>query len=545
MQSRLPARLLYAVILFCAVTTSTAPARAQQAAGGATVTILQINDVYEISPVDNGERGGLARVAALVKRERARNPRSLFLMAGDFLSPSLASKEFKGEQMIDALNAAGLDIAALGNHEFDVDLATLGRRINESRFPYIAANLFDKQKAGRRLAGIVPYVVKDLGGIRVAVFGLLTTETAAKSTYGSNVTVTDPIPVGVRLARQLRRQGAHIIIALTHLSMCEDKELARRADVDLIIGGHEHELLQAVSGGKHVSKMGSDARNLGRMDLHLARGGRGRRFVIRDIDWWSLPVDRSAGEDPETAQVIAKWEARLSEKYPGLGDEIGKTTVELDALSGNVRRRETNLGNMIADVYRQAFAEPADAALVNSGGIRSDKTYGPGALTRRDLLNILPYANTLVRARVTGEQLKRALENGVSHAGEEDGRFPQVSGLSFTYDATKPVGSRVTGIVVGNTPYDSRKSYTLVVNSYVFEGGGDGYDFKGAERLSDKSQEPPDRDAVIRYIQSKGSVSPQVEGRIKSAQGERPALLDPCARPAGTNTRRIIRRRAA
>ncbi|HXG94509.1 MAG TPA: 5'-nucleotidase C-terminal domain-containing protein [Blastocatellia bacterium] len=536
--------------IFCVLIFAPVYASAQQNRGSAsaTITILQVNDVYEISPVDNGKTGGLARLATLVKQEKARNPASLFLLAGDFLSPSLASKEFKGEQMVDALNAAGLDIAALGNHEFDVDLPTLAKRIGESRFSYLAANVFDKQKHGQTLAGVKPYVIRELGGVRVAIIGLLTTETYTKSTYGTQVSISDPIPIGIRLARQLRRQGADVIIALTHLSLCEDKQLARLADVDLIIGGHEHELLQAMAGHAHISKMGSDARNLGRVDLHLTRTRAGR-FAIRDIDWASLPVNDTVREDEPAAQVVAKWEKRLAEKYPGLDDKVGHTTEELDALSGHVRRRETNLGNFLADAYRQAFGDEADAALVNSGGIRSDKTYGPGALTRRDIFNILPFANTLVKARVKGEHLKRLLENGVSRAGEEEGRFPQVSGVTFSYDAAKPVGSRVTSIEIGGAPYDPQRSYTMIVNSYIFDKGGDGYDFAGAERLSKQTDEPADRDAIIKYIKSKGTISPKVEGRIKSAQSEQAPALDPCAstnppKPTRVEAKRV-RRKAA
>lgn len=539
MRARKPLWIVFIILL--------APvyAAAQQSA---TITILQVNDVYEISPVDNGKNGGLARVAARVKQERTRNPNSLFLIAGDFLSPSLDSKEFKGEQMVDTLNAAGLDIAALGNHEFDVDLPTLSKRMSESRFPYLAANVYDKNNPQRRLAGVKPYVIHDFGPVRVAVIGLLTTETATKATYGTSVIVRDPIAAGVRLARQLRRQGVDVIIALSHLSMCEDKRLARSADVDLILGGHEHELLQATSGGKHISKMGSDARNLGRMDLHLARA-RGRRYAIRDIDWTSLPINDQVKEDPATAAVVAKWQKRLSEKYPGLDEEIGATTVELDALSGHVRRGETNLGNFLADAYRQAFGENTETALVNSGGIRSDKTYGPGAITRRDLFNVLPFENTLVKANVKGEHIKRLLENGVSRAGEEDGRFPQVSGMKFTYDPTKPANSRVVSIEINGAAYDPQKSYTMVVNSYIFDNGGDGYDFKGAERLSRQGDEPKDRDVIMNFIKSKSPLSPSVEGRVKSTKGDDATVLDPCApqaqpKPAGAPVVRT-RRKAA
>jgi len=515
--------------LFCLVLFLPGPANAQKSASATTtITILQLNDVYEISPVDNNKHGGLARVTTRVKEERARSPYTLFMLAGDFISPSLASGEFKGKQMVATLNAAGLDIATLGNHEFDYTLDVLAERMKESRFSYVAANVFDK-KTGQVFGGAQPYIIRKFGDVRVAIFGLLTTETATKAKSGGDVRITDPIAAGRRLSRQLRRLGADIVIALTHLSMCEDKRLAREANIDLIVGGHEHELLQALSGRTHISKMGSDGRSLGRIDLHVARVARGGRFQLKSIDWWSLPVDETVAIDTEVAGVVAGYEDQLRQIYPGLDDKIGTSTVELEARSAVVRRHECNFGNLLADVYRSSLS--ADAALVNSGGIRSDKTYGPGNITRRDILSILPNKNSLVKVRVTGAQIKRLLENGVSTAGEEDGRFPQISGMSFEYDPTRPVGSRVTRIEIGGSAVDSAKQYTLAVNSYTFS-GGDSYNFKDvaeSDVLVKPNSGPVDRDLVIEAIQKLGTIAPKVEGRIKAiGVGEQKPALDPC-----------------
>ena len=517
------------VFVFCALALVTVGVDAQrrQSPQTITITILQLNDVYEISPVDGGESGGLARVATLLDRERNRSPHNLFLLAGDFLSPSLASKEFKGAQMIASLNAIKLDIAALGNHEFDVDLQTLDQRIKESQFSYLAANVVKKD--GKPIDGVKPYIIRNLGGARVAVFSLLTADTAAKSTYGKEIKVADPITVGRRLSRRLRLEGADIIIALTHLSMCEDKRLAAEADVDLIVGGHEHELLQSMAGRAHISKMGSDARNLGRMDLHLSRTGQGR-YRLKDMDWRSITVDNNVPENEAVKAVVDQWEGRLKAKYPDLDEKIGQTAVELDVLASNLRRSETNFGNFLADAYLQAY-EQADAALVNSGGIRSDRVYGRDNamtdLTNRDIRSILPYDNDLALVEVTGELLKKLLEHGVSEVSNEDGRFPQVAGLAFSYDAAKPVGGRVSDIKVGGQPYDPQKKYRLVVNSFTF-GGGDEYDFTGATRLSEKGKEPLERNVIVDQIKKKTPLSPRKENRITPA-GEQAPPLDPCA----------------
>ncbi|MEW6211267.1 MAG: 5'-nucleotidase C-terminal domain-containing protein, partial [Acidobacteriota bacterium] len=313
------------------------------------------------------------------------------------------------------------------------------------------------------------------------------------------------------------------------LSMCEDKRLAAVADVDLIVGGHEHELLQSMAGRAHISKMGSDARDLGRMDLHLSLTSQGR-YRLKDMDWKSIAVDKSVPENEAVKQVVDQWEGRLKMKYPDLDEKIGQTTVELDVLASHLRRSETNFGNFLADAYLQAY-ERADAALVNSGGIRSDRTYGRDDATTdlasRDIRNILPYDNNLALVEVTGELLKKLLEHGVSEVTNEDGRFPQVAGLAFSYDAAKPVGQRVTDIKVGGQTYDPQKKYRLVVNTFIL-GGGDEYDFTGATRLSEKGKEPIERNVVIEQIKKKSPLSPRTENRIVPA-GEQAPALDPCA----------------
>ncbi|HWC76126.1 MAG TPA: 5'-nucleotidase C-terminal domain-containing protein, partial [Blastocatellia bacterium] len=322
-------------------------------------------------------------------------------------------------------------------------------------------------------------------------------------------------------------------------SMCEDKRLAQEADLDFIVGGHEHELLQSNAGRTHISKMGSDGRNLGRIDLHLTREGLRSRFRLEAIDWWSLPVDETVQADSEVASVIAKYEARLAQIYPGLDDKLGATTVELDARAAVVRRGESNFGNFLADVYRSSVG--ADVALVNSGGIRSDKTYGPGDITRRDILSILPNKNNMVKVRVTGDRLRQLLEHSVSAAGAEDGRFPQISGMSLEYDATKPLGSRVTAVSVGGNNLDAAMKYTLAVNAYTFS-GGDGYDFKkipDSDVLVKPDEGPIDYEAVIEAIKKAGSIAPRVEGRIKGgAAGQQKPSLNPCAPTASPRRRR-------
>jgi len=511
---------LTVTVIFIAVATTSAQTSAPSPSSReTTITILQLNDVYQIAPVDRGKRGGMARVATIARTVRVASPNTLFLLAGDFISPSLASRMFKGKQMIDALNSAGLDIATLGNHEFDFGSDILRERMKDSRFAYTIANVIDKA-TGKPFGGASPYIIRELGGVRVAIFGLLLTDTATMSTPGQGVRFDDAVKAGMRVARKLRRQGADLVIALTHLPMPQDKQLAASGDIDLIVGGHEHELLQAVAGGALIVKAGSDARNLGRIDLHLARTGNPRpatrkgrrsRFRLQSLDWQVIPVTDAVTDDAETAAVVAGYEQQLN---ASLGEVIGRTSVTLDVRAATVRHGESNIGNFIADAYRAAL--DSDVALVNSGSLRSDATYGPGELTKKDVLSVLPFENAIVKVKLTGAHLKRLLENGVSQAGHEDGRFPQVSGITFTYDASRAVGSRVTSFAVGGQPVQADKSYTMAVSAYVF-GGGDSYDFKGAELVISAEAGPVEPDVVMEAIRKAGTIAPQVEGRIKSA----------------------------
>jgi len=504
------ALLAFALTLCATLSTFAQSISASPAEQTIRVTLLQVNDVYQISPVERGKRGGLARIATLRQNILKESPHTLYLLAGDTLGPSVASNIFKGRQMIAAWNATGLDYAALGNHEFDFGDAVLRERMKESKFVWLGSNVFDR-KTGKLFGDMPPFVVREFDGVKVGLFGLLTTDTKQSSSPGADVEFRDPCRTAQDMTKRLRGRGARTIVAITHLTMAEDKRLARCApDIDVIIGGHEHSVLQSLSGGTPIFKMGSDARNLGRIDLNIAR----RDGQLESIDWEIIPVTSEVADEPQSAAVIAEYEKRLAAE---LDLPVGRTTVELDARQETNRSRETNLGSFIADAYRQQTN--AQVAILNGGSIRSNTTYGPGELTKRDVLSILPFENAVVKVEITGATLRAALEHGVSRIREEQeaGMFPQVSGLRFTYDGRRPPGSRVTRIMVGEAPLDEKKIYTLAANTYVL-GGGDGYTmFKDARYLI-KPEEAQVEPAMLMNIISSAAaagISPQTDGRIE------------------------------
>lgn len=501
-------RLTCSIVLFVVASAALVMVRAQENRDcPVRVTLLQVNDVYQFAPVDGGKSGGLARVLARRKKIMQEQPNTIFLLAGDTISPSIESNTYKGKQMIEAWNLIGLDYATFGNHEFDFGPDVLRQRVAESNFRWLAANVTDK-KTGKLFADTPEFVVREFEGVKIGIFGILLKETLQTSRPGPDVEIADPCTTAARVIPKIRAAGAATIVALTHLSMAEDKRLARCSDVDVIIGGHEHTLLESMAGRAPIFKMTSDARELGRIDLNISRvSGK-----VESIDWQIIPITEAEPEDAAFAPLNEKYGPLLR----SLEQVVGRTDVQLDLKSADVRKHETNMANFIADVFREATR--SDVALVNGGSIRADTTIAKGAvLTRRDVLSMLPFNNRVVKIQISGARLREALEWGVASVGEEEqpGRFPQVSGIRFSYDAGRRPGSRLTQILVNGKPLDEKASYTLATTSYVAEDAGDGYRvFQGATQLVPKSQQPSESDILQKAIASVPAIAPKVEGRI-------------------------------
>lgn len=469
------------------------------------ITLLQVNDTYQFAPVDRGTRGGLGRVVTLKKEIQKDSPNTLFLFAGDTISPSVESITHKGAQMIEAWNVARLDYATFGNHEFDFGPEVLLERIKESRFGWVAANVIDK-KTGQSFGGVSPYVIREFDGVKIGIIGLVLPETKTTSRPGPDVEFLSPCETANKFIPEIHSKGAQVVVALTHLSMSEDKEVARCSDVDLIIGGHEHTLLESVAGGAPIFKMTADARELGRIDLNISKS----TGKLESIDWKVIPVTSETAEDKDFAPVYSKYAGLLRD----LAQVVGRSTVALDARSRESRTRETNVGNFIADAFRKAMR--ADVGLLNGGSIRADSLISAGRLTKRDLLAIIPFKNKVVKLELTGGVLRSMLEHGVARSAEDTqpGRFPQVSGIRFTFNAGRPAGARVVDVKVNGVPLDDKKTYTLATADFLAE-GGDGYEIlKSARVLIGKDQGLIDFDVVRQALGSR-PIAPKVDGRIK------------------------------
>ena len=502
-----PLRLVLVALLLVAACASPLRPVGPLAEPEVRITLLQVNDVYTLEPVDDGRRGGFARLATLIRRIRRENPATLFALAGDVLSPSVASTVLRGEQMIGGLNMIGLDLATFGNHEFDFGPAVLLDRMGESAFTWTSANVLDR-RSGRPFGGAQSDVFLTLGGVRIGVYGLTTPGTAAMSSPGPDVEIRDPIAVARALTADLRGRGAQLIVAVTHQEMAEDRALAAApgVEVDVILGGHEHEPLVAEEGRTLITKAGADARYLVQVDLWVGSDGK-----LRERSWTFHEVSARIPPDPLTEAYVRGYTERLNRE---LGVVVGQTAVPLEGRRERLRTEETNLGDFIADAMRARAR--TDVALINGGGIRSDRVIPSGSLTRRDLAAMSPFGNVVMTLELTGTTLREVLEQALPQREREGGGFLQVSGLTVTYDPAKPAGQRVVAMTVGGAPLDPARRYTAAVIDYI-AAGKDGLTALRAGRvLVDAMNAPLLADILLQAVTTQARIAPQTDGRIRT-----------------------------
>ncbi|MBI1779323.1 MAG: bifunctional metallophosphatase/5'-nucleotidase [Proteobacteria bacterium] len=474
----------------------------------AKITFLHTNDVYEIAPARGW--GGFAPLMTLLKQERAQAQNAVTTFGGDLISPSLMSGLTKGQQMVELMNAVGLDLAIFGNHEFDFGDDVLKQRMAESKFPWLATNVLgpDKKPFGTALST----VMKEVGGFKLGFFGLTTPETVTLSSPGKEIIFAPMIESAGEAVKALKDQGAEIVVAITHLTIAEDRELVRRVKgIDLVLGGHDHDPITFYEGSTLIHKAGFDAHFLAAVDLTVTRAAQQSgppRITV--VPAWRMHAVYNVAPDPDIAALVKRHTDKLDTE---LGVKIGTSATPLDSRTTVVRAEEAAIGNLIADAMRAALG--AEVALANGGGIRGNRTYDPGyQLTRRDVFTELPFGNTTVLLELKGSDLLAALEHSVGRVEEKQGRFLQVSGLSFAYDPKKAAGSRVLEVKVGGQPLDPGRVYKVATIDYI-AGGGDGFEvLKKGKSLIDPSAAKLTANQVMDYIAAKGTVSPALEGRI-------------------------------
>ncbi|AWK85545.1 bifunctional metallophosphatase/5'-nucleotidase [Azospirillum thermophilum] len=472
------------------------------------LTFLHINDVYEIAPIKG--QGGFGPLMTLLRQERQRNPQAITTVGGDFLSPSILSGTIQGEQMVALFNAIGVDAVTFGNHEFDFGVDVLKKRIAESKFPWIGTNV--QEQDGSAFAGSVPTWTRTVGELKVGVMGIITPDSARLSSGGASLRFAEVQKAAAAAVASLKAEGANVIVALTHLPIEEDRELAFKVKgIDLILGGHDHDPISFYEGSTLILKAGHDAQYLGVIDLEVRTktSDKGPQTTVLPTEWRFVGT-AGVKPDAEVEKIVAGYTGQLD---ASLAAVIGTTTTDLDSRKDVVRTREATMGNLIGDALRETLK--ADVAVTNGGGIRADALRPAGTqLTRKDIFAELPFGNVGVLVEMKGSDLLASLEHGVSKVEEKAGRFPQVSGLTMVYDPKLPAGSRVIEVKVGGKPLDPAATYRVATNDYMLN-GGDGYAaFPRSKVIVDASGAVLLATIVMDYVEAKKTVSPAVEGRI-------------------------------
>lgn len=429
------------------------------AVAGGRATILFFNDAHQLSPVVDrfGERGGVARLATLVRSVRREQPATLAVFGGDLAGGTLFGGQFKGAPQVEAFNLLGLDVAAFGQHDFDFGAANARALVAASQFSWLATNL--DAPGGRPFAGLPRTLVREVGGLRIAFLGL--TDDMATTTADSAVTQVEVIAAARAALAGLDRGKLDAVIALAQVGAATGERLLRELPgIDAVLAEEQAEDRTVVTwiGNRPIAAPAGNLGSVVRLDLESTAAG--LAIALR-----ALPVDMAWPSDPALRALAATYDERLD---AALAAPVAKLATALPV--EGARAAESRLGSLVADAWRSACG--AEIGLMQSGGLRAGLP--AGTLRRRELAAVLPFGNRVVCVRLTGAALRAALEHGVAGIERQLGTLLQVSGLRYDVDLSRPVGDRVRAVSVGGRTLDGARLYSVAMPSFL-AAGGDGF----------------------------------------------------------------------
>ncbi|MCS7061734.1 MAG: 5'-nucleotidase C-terminal domain-containing protein [Anaerolineae bacterium] len=525
------------------------------------LTILHTNDVHArlmpygvggtSSCVDNVNStqvciAGAARLLTAIKQIRQQVDNSLLLDAGDQFQGTLFYNLFKSQPIAEVMNAMGYQAMAIGNHEFDDGPPELRNFIDDVNFPVISANI--DASAEVSLAGkIAPSTIITVNGEPIGVVGLTTEDTAVIASPGPNVNFLARVPAMQQAVNNLLVQGIDRIIGLTHIGYADDLALAQTiTGVDVIVGGHSHTFLRTPPTSIVVAPGATDT-PAGPYPTVVTAPDGNPVLIVQAFQWGRYLGNLNVTFSP-TGSVSA-WSGNpifmtntipldpvitniLSPTYTGpvaaLGNTVvGTTTVDMPLTQASVnicRRVECLLGNFVTDAMlwkvnqTLPISQHYQIALQNGGGLRASIT--ALTVTVGEVIEVLPFGNTIATLELTGTHVITALENGLANvAGSGDGRFPQVGGLRYLWDFYRPVGSRVISVEVWHAdtsswlPLNPTARYRVVTNNFM-RAGGDGYTVLRDFAINPYDFGPQLDQAAIEYLQQFSPITPVLQGRV-------------------------------
>jgi 5'-nucleotidase len=465
-----------------------------------SATLLYFNDAHDIRPVVIGgqDRGGIARLATVIDTVRGSEPHTRVVFGGDLAGGTLFGGLYKGFPMVEAFNDIGIDLANFGQHDFDFGVENARQLVAASEFPWISSNLVDAN--GDPFGSGGAYREMRVGKIDIGFLGL--TDAMETSSAGSSVRQLDTIASAkAAVAAMQERNRPDVIIAVTQMPLDANQALLEQVpQIDAVFTEEmaEYDTIITDSGGTYVMAPEGNMGSMIRLDIIRGSGG---YAVTPSV----LEVDHTVTPDPELKLVEEAYEAEIQANL-----STPLAALQTPLLGDGVRARETNVGNFVADAYRHYHS--TDIGWMNGGGIRADAT--GEQFTKLDAYSIVPFANKVMKVSVTGAGIRQALEDGVSRVATQGGGFPQVSGMTYTYSPSSPVGSRVGDITVAGAPLVATQVYTAAVTNYVVNGGDGITGYADATILVPEIEAPTDAEAVVQYASSLGTINVGLEGRI-------------------------------
>ncbi len=494
-----------------------------------TLTILHTNDFHaRFEPInkydsgcnaeDNAEGkcfGGSARLVTAIADARARSNNAILVDGGDQFQGTLFYTYYKGKLAAEMMNKLGYDAMTVGNHEFDDGPEVLRGFMDAVNFPVLMSNA-DVSREPLLAEKLPKSVVIERGGEKLGLIGLTPEDTHELASPGPNISFSDPVAAVQGEVDKLTAMGVNKIIVLSHSGYTVDQRVAAATTgVDVIVGGHSNTLLSNTSdraAGPYPTMVGDTAivqayaygKFLGELNVTFNDAGE-----IVEAKGEPLVIDGSVTEDGDTVARIKEAAAPLEEIRNRV---VAEAATEIGGDRSVCRAMECSMGSLIADAMLDRVKDQGiEIAIQNGGGIRASIDAGP--VTMGEVLTVLPFQNTLSTFEVPGATVLEALENGVSQMEEGAGRFPQVAGMTYTVDPSQPAGSRISDVMVGGAPIDAAKTYGVVSNNYV-RNGGDGYKmFQSAQNAYDFG--PDLADVTAEFLAANGPFTPYTDGRIK------------------------------
>lgn len=504
------------------------------------LNILHINDLHSriesINKFDStcsaeeegkGECfGGVARLKTAIdtQRQALTGKNVLLLNAGDNFQGSLFYTTYKGAVEAEFLNLMKFDAMTVGNHEFDDSEDGLATFLDKVQFPVVTANVAASasSKIGDR---IKPFIVLDQGGQKIGIVGAVANDTAELSSPGPNVLIGDDVADITAAIGELKKQGVNKIIALTHVGYPRDlAAIAKIPDVDVVVGGHTNTFLSNTSdkaegpyptlvdnpGGYKVPVVQAAAysKYLGNLKVVFDDAG-----VVKESSGEPVLIDGSIKPDEAVLARIKELGGPIEELKNKI---VAESAAPIDGSREVCRAAECAMGNLVADaILDRTTSQGMTIAITNGGGLRASIDGGP--VSMGEVLSVLPFQNTVATFQLKGSDLVAALENGLGQIEEGAGRFPQVSGMKYSFDKSKPAGSRVVSVEVKEgeafVPLDPAKTYGIVSNNYM-RAGGDGYSVfaKAGQNAYDFG---PNLELVVAdYLAAHRPYQPYTDGRI-------------------------------